>query len=87
MVQKGNKMLDVLKKRLIDGLTIISVKETNTKYHIVFEYEGDRATADLPKSCAPGCQDIVADNTIKTAMSYIYFKRCDYAMAKEWLYK
>lgn len=80
-------MLDVLKKRLIEGLKIASIKETNTKYHIVFEYEGERATADLPKTCAPGCQDAVADNTIKTAMSYIYFKRGDYEKAKEWLYK
>ncbi len=80
-------MLDVLKKRLIDGLTIVSVKETFTKYKIVFEYEGERASAELPKSCPPKCHNEVADYTIKTAMTTIYFNRGDYVKAKEWLHK
>lgn len=80
-------MLEVLKKRLPEGLSIVSVKETHAKYIIVFEYEGERATAELPKSCAPNCHNEVADNTVKTAMSTIYFNRGDYATAKEWLYK
>ena len=80
-------MLEVLKKRLIDGLTIVSVKETHAKYKIEFEYEGERTTAELPKSCAPNCHNEVADYTIKTAMSNIYFNRGDYVKAKEWLHK
>lgn len=80
-------MLNVLKKRLIEGLNIVSVKETFTKYKIVFEYEGEKTTAELPKSCPPKCHNEVADNTIITAMSTIYFNRGDYAKAKEWLDK
>lgn len=41
----GTTMLDILKERLIEGLNIKSVKETNTKYTIRFEYEGDEAKA------------------------------------------
>ena len=34
-------MLDILKERLVEGLSIKSVKETNAKYTIHFEFEGD----------------------------------------------
>ena len=40
-------MLDILKERLVEGLSIKSVKETNAKYTIRFEFEGDEAKADL----------------------------------------
>lgn len=80
-------MLNVLKKRLVDGLKIVSVKETFTKYKIVFEYEGEKATAELPKACPPKQHNKVADSTIITAMSTIYFNRGDYAKAREWLDK
>lgn len=80
-------MLDILKERLIEGLSIKSVKETNAKYTIRFEFEGDEAKADLSKSCPPGCHNEVADTTIITAMSTIYCNRGDYAKAKEWLDK
>ena len=80
-------MLDVLKNRLPEGLSIVSVKENNSKYRIQFAFEGETGMADLPKSCAPGCQNEVADNTVKTVMSYIYMMRGDYAKAKEWLYR
>lgn len=80
-------MLDVLKERLIDGLTISSVKETNSKFTVEFLFEDEKVKADLPKSCAPGCHNEVADSTIITAMSSLYFARGDYAKAKEWLDK
>ena len=80
-------MLGVLKKRLPEGMKIVSVKETFAKYKIVFEYEGERATAELPKSCVPRYHNKVADNTIITAMSTIYFNRGDLVKAKEWLDK
>lgn len=80
-----NTMLDILKERLIEGLQIKNVKENNTKYIIRFEYEGEEAKAELPKSCAPGCHNDVVDNTIITAMSTIYFNRGDYVKASEWL--
>lgn len=80
-------MLDILKERLIEGLNIKSVKENSTKYIIRFEYDGDIAKADLLKNCPPGCHNDVADNTIITAMSTIYFNRGDLKSAKEWLDK
>lgn len=80
-------MLDILKERLVEGLSIKSVKETNAKYTIRFEFEGDEVKADLPKSCAPGCHNEVADATIITAMSTIYCNRGDYVQAKQWLDK
>lgn len=83
----GRTMLDILKGRLIDGLEIVQVKETNSKYTITFLFEGDEAKADLPKSCSPGAHSAVADSAIITAMSTIYFHRRDFAKAKEWLDK
>ena len=80
-------MLDVLKGRLIRGLEITKVAETNSKYTITFRFCGDTAKAELPKSCSPGAHNKVADNTIITAISSIYMKRGEYAKAKEWLDK
>lgn len=80
-------MLDVLKNRLIDGLKIVSIKEMRTKYEIEFDYEGDKGIADLPKRCALGCQNKVADHTIKMFMSTVYIARHEYAKAKERLNK
>lgn len=80
-------MLDVLQERLIPGLSISSVKETNSKYTIEFHYMGDKVKAELPKTCAPGCHNEVADNTVNTAMSTVFFNRGDYVKSKEWLYK
>lgn len=80
-------MLDVLKERLVDGLEIVSVKESGSKFRIEFEYDGDRAKADLPKTCTPNCENEVADYTIITAMSSIYINRNDLKQAKEWLDK
>ena len=80
-------MFEYLKERTFDGLNIKSVKETNTKYTIIFEFDGDEAKADLPKSCAPGCHYDVCDNSIITAMSTIYFNRGDFKNAKMWLDK
>ena len=35
----------------------------------------------------PGCEHTIAFDTIKTAMSTIYFNRQDYIKCKEWLDK
>lgn len=80
-------MLDILKERLPKRLTIDTVKETNSKYNVEFSFEGESAKAELPKSCAPGCHNEVADYTVITAMSNIYMSRGEYAEAKEWLDK
>lgn len=80
-------MLEILKENLIDGLKIVSAKETNTKYKIVFDFEGEQATADLFKTCSPSCEKEHCFNSIKTAMSTIYFNRGNFQKAKEWLNK
>ncbi len=80
-------MLDILKERLPKGLTVASVKETNEKYKITFDYQGDRATAELSKVCAPNAHNKNADNAIITAMSNIMLNRGDMESAKEWLDK
>lgn len=80
-------MLDILKERLPDGLTIATVKETNSKYNIGFSFEVESAKAELPKSCAHGYHNEVADYTVITAMSNVYMSRGEYTKAKEWLDK
>ena len=80
-------MLEILEGRPIDGLEIVKVKETNSKYTITFRFENDEAKADLPKSCAPDAHNAVADSAIITAMSSIFIRRGDFAAAKEWLDK
>lgn len=80
-------MLDILKKRLPNGLEILSVKELNSKYKIVFKLENNTASAELKKTCAPNCHNKNADDTIITAMSAIYLNRGDLLKAKEWLDK
>ena len=82
-----NTMLDILKELLPDNLHIQSVKEFSTKYKIVFEFEGDTTIAELRKSCIPGNEHTLAFDTIKTAMSTIYFNRQDYIKCKQWLDK
>ena len=76
-------MFEILKSRLPNGLVVLSVKETHTKYKIEFEYEGIKATAELSKTCAPGYHNNVADHAIITTM----FAKGDYVSAKEWLRK
>ena len=78
-------MLDVLKELLPEELSIKSVKEYSSKYKIVFEFENEQASAELRKSCIPGTEHNVAYDTIKTAMSTIYFNRGDYINCKKWL--
>ena len=78
-------MLDVLKEVLPEELNIKSVKEYGSKYKIVFEFENEQASAELSKSCMPGTEHALAYDTIKTAMSTIYFNRGDYINCKKWL--
>ena len=78
-------MLNILEQILPKGLAISSFKDLSSKYKLVFEFEGDKATAELRKACLPGCEYAMALDAIKTAMSTIYFNRGDYPKAKEWL--
>ena len=47
-------MLEILKSRLPDGVTVVSVADKPSKYIVVLAYDGATARAELPKSCAPG---------------------------------
>lgn len=80
-------MLDVLKQNMMDGLTIQSVKELSNKYKLCLSYDGHKANVELPKTCVPGAENDVAQHTIITAMSTIYFNIGDYQMSKHWLDK
>ena len=80
-------MLEFLKNRLVDGLTIKSVKERPSKYVITFEYGSDEVKMDLPKCCMPGCQCNVVDHTVYAVMAEMCIKREELAKAKEWLDK
>ena len=80
-------MLDILKSRLPEGLTIVGQKELSSKYRIEFEYEGTKTTADLSKTCAPGYHERNVDATVVTAMTAIFMDKGDYTRAKEWMGK
>lgn len=80
-------MLEVLQERLVEGLAIISVKETTTRYHVEFWHGGSCVQGSVLKSCAPGCHEEVADFAIFSAMAQICMNRGDREQAKEWLKK
>lgn len=80
-------MLDVLKQNMMEGLTIKSVKELNNKYKLCLSYDGYETNVELSKACVSGTQDEVAQRTIITAMSNIYFNQGNYEMCKHWLDK
>ena len=77
-------MLDILDKRLPDGLTIVEAKEKPSKFLIKFGYNGDTASAELVKTCAPGKENIVCDTTIQVAMTALMLDKGDLEGAKYW---
>lgn len=78
-------MLDVLKGRLIEGLTITKAKEKASEWELTLAYGGEEAKAWLRKTCAPGEQNKVADNVIISAMSSVALHNSDPDEAKKWL--
>jgi hypothetical protein len=82
-----NDMIEVLKSRLVDGLTIVHVKELYSKYTVTMQLGNDTAMVDLWKTCKPGDQDDLCDRVVWTAMSTIYCNRGDFLSAKVWLDK
>ena len=61
----GKTMLDVLKDRLIDGLEIVKVKETNNKYAITFRFEDNEAKAGPRKAVAAELTKLLINGAIK----------------------
>lgn len=80
-------MLNTLKERLLDGMTIKKVKEKPSKYEITFLIEGNEYKGELPKTCAPGAQNFIADHTMFNAMCAASLKKGDVESAKLWLNK
>lgn len=80
-------MLEVLEGRLVDGLEISSVKERRSEFVITFSYGGLIEKGFLPKTCAPGAQDRVADRTIFNTMASFAFRRNDLDDVRCWLDK
>ena len=78
-------MLTVLKDRLPEGVEVKKVKEKPSKYEIIFTISGGEVNGELPKTCTPGMQDRVADQTIFNAMAKAAIYKGDYQVAKEWL--
>ena len=78
-------MLECLRQVCPTNLLIEHVKDMTTKYKITFSYEGDKATAELPKTCAPNCHIKVCKQCVATAMSTIMFNRQCYDSASKWL--
>jgi hypothetical protein len=83
-------MLDILKERLPEGLTIAKVKDKSnaSQIQIWFDYEEVKGVVSwLNKTCAPGCAERVCDATINAAMAGVGLKRKDQEMASYWLGK
>ena len=80
-------MLNTMKKRLQEGMEIKKVKEKPSKYEITFLIDGMEIKGELPKTCAPGAQDRIADGTIFNAMCQAAIVNGDIESAKMWLNK
>lgn len=78
-------MLNVLKERLLDGMEIKKVKEKPSKYEITFLIDGKEYKEELPKTCAPGCQNRVADHTMFNVMCAVEIGKGNMQAAKSWL--
>lgn len=80
-------MLNTLKERLLDGMEIKKVKEKPSKYEITFLISGGEVKGELPKTCAPGSNNIIVDQTLFNAMCQVAIAKGDYQVAKGWLDK
>ena len=80
-------MLTVLKERLLDGMEIVKAKEKLSKYEITFLIKGVEVKTEIPKTCTPGMQNRVVDQSIFGAMAESAFKHGDIEEAGKWLDK
>ena len=79
-------MLDILKKRLPEGLEIAKVidKANAIQIEIWFAYRGMKTNCWLSKTCAPGHATRLCDKTIATAMLGFAIQLKDFEMADYW---
>lgn len=80
-------MLDILRNRLPDGLTIIEAKEKPSKYIVKFAYKGEALSGqgELTKACTPGKENAICDTTIQVAMTGYMLDKGDLEGAKHWM--
>lgn len=79
-------MLDILKERLPEGLEVVKVKDkaSASQIQITFSYKGLESISWLYKTCAPGCENKLCDQTISSAMLGFALKSRDLQMADYW---
>ncbi len=79
-------MLDVLKGRLPEGLSIVKTKDRSnaSQMKVWFAYEGTEVLGYLPKTCTPGYAEHVCDMTVCTVMMKVGFERNDLDMVNIW---
>lgn len=82
-------MLEIMKKRLPEGLEIVKVKNqpNRSQAEITFSYKGDEAKEWLYKTCEPGFEGRVCDRTIFNVMAAFALKKNDIETAKYWIQK
>lgn len=80
------EMLDILKERLPDGLSITKVYDRRGSNYVKiwFSFDGKEHVGWLSKVCAPGNAEKACDFTICTAMMGFALERNDLPAAKYW---
>jgi hypothetical protein len=83
------EMLEILKERLPDGLTIVKVynRTGNSQLEILFSYGDQELLGYLNKTCAPGHAEKNCDFTICAVMLGIALETHDIVSAKYWAEK
>ena len=80
-------MLKTLKSRVLDRMEILNINQKRSKYEITFLIGGREIIEDLPKTCAPGCQNYIVDQSILNAMCKSEIHNRNFQAAKAWLDK
>jgi hypothetical protein len=83
------EMLEILKKRLPEGLEVKKVynRTGHSQMKILFTYGGHEIFGWLNKTCAPGCAEKECDFSICAVMLGIALETHDLASAKHWVEK
>ena len=77
-------MLEILRKRLPEGLEIAKVMDKANASQIEISYRGMETNGWLNKTCAPGHAARLCDKTIATAMLGFAIQLKDIEMADYW---
>lgn len=80
-------MLEVLTGRLPEGLAVQAAKEQTQQYRLQFTKDGQTVIKYLPKSCAPGMAEHLADTVIWSALAHLALKAGETEEMGRWLDK